>query len=409
MFSNDGTQLAWLSMKRDGYEADKNELWVMDWKTKTKKCVTRDWDETVSSYRWSLDNETIYFIAPFHGTEQLFQVKAVTSNDDMSAPVVKQITKGAFDVNGIADQNSSKIYVTRSDMNHASEVYMVDASTGEMTQLTHTNDQLYASINMCPIRERYTTLENGDQLFSWVIYPPGFDSTKKYPVLLYCQGGPQSALTQFYSFRWNFQLMASNGYIIIAPNRTGMPGWGTKWNENISKAWGADPMRDYLAAIDDISNEKYIDNDRRGAVGASYGGYSIFMLAGIHENRFKTFIAHDGLFDLKSWYGTTEELWFANFDIGGNYWDKNRDAQNSYAKYSPSNYIDKWNTPIMIYQGGKDYRVPIEQGMQAFQAAQLKNIKSRFVYMPDENHWVMKPQTAMVWHREFYKWLKETL
>jgi len=188
-----------------------------------------------------------------------------------------------------------------------------------------------------------------------------------------------------------------------------MPGWGTQWNEHISKDWGGDPMRDYLAAIDDISEEAYIDQSRRGAVGASYGGYSIFMLAGIHENRFKTFIAHDGLFDLKSWYGTTEELWFANWDIGGNYWDGNNAAEKSYANYSPSNFIDKWNTPIMVYQGGKDYRVPVEQGMQAFQAAQLKDIKSRFIYMPEENHWVLKPQTAMVWHNEFYRWLKETL
>ena len=405
IFNNDGTKMAWLSMQRDGYEADKNELWVMDWKTKEKKCVTREWDETVSSLRWSSDNETIFFIAPYHGTEQLFSV--ISSSDDGST--IKQITQGQFDITGIADQKGNTLYVTRTDMNHAAEVYTVDSKSGDMTQLTHVNDQAYAGIKMCSVKGRFTELEDGEKLFSWVIYPPDFDSTKKYPVLLYCQGGPQSALTQFYSFRWNFQLMASNGYIIIAPNRTGMPGWGTQWNEHISKDWGGDPMRDYLAAIDDISEEAYIDQSRRGAVGASYGGYSIFMLAGIHENRFKTFIAHDGLFDLKSWYGTTEELWFANWDIGGNYWDGNNAAEKSYANYSPSNFIDKWNTPIMVYQGGKDYRVPVEQGMQAFQAAQLKDIKSRFIYMPEENHWVLKPQTAMVWHNEFYRWLKETL
>jgi len=405
IFNNDGTKMAWLSMQRDGYEADKNELWVMDWKTKEKKCVTREWDETVSSLRWSNDNETIFFIAPYHGTEQLFSV--ISSSDDGST--IKQITQGQFDITSIADQKENTLYVTRTDMNHAAEVYTVDSKSGDMTQLTHVNDQAYAGIKMCPVKGRFTELEDGEKLFSWVIYPPDFDSTKKYPVLLYCQGGPQSALTQFYSFRWNFQLMASNGYIIIAPNRTGMPGWGTQWNEHISKDWGGDPMRDYLAAIDDISEEAYIDKSRRGAVGASYGGYSIFMLAGIHENRFKTFIAHDGLFDLKSWYGTTEELWFANWDIGGNYWDGNKAAEKSYANYSPSNFIDKWNTPIMVYQGGKDYRVPVEQGMQAFQAAQLKDIKSRFIYMPEENHWVLKPQTAMVWHNEFYRWLKETL
>lgn len=407
VFSKDGTKLAWLSMQRDGFEADKNELWVMDWASKTKQCITRDWDESVSSFQWSNDNETIYFVAPYHGTEQLFQVSK--SADTESPYQVKKITNGQFDVNGIAAQTGNQLIVSRTDMNHAAELYSVEISSGAMKQLTHVNDDFYASLNMCQVRERYTELNNGQQVFSWVIYPPGFDSTKKYPMLLYCQGGPQSALTQFYSFRWNFQLMASNGYIIIAPNRTGMPGWGTKWNEDISKNWGDEPMRDYLAVVDDISEETYIDKSRRGAVGASYGGYSIFMLAGIHENRFKTFIAHDGLFDLKSWYGTTEELWFANWDIGGNYWDGEEAAMKSYEKYSPSNYIDKWNTPIMIYQGGKDYRVPVEQGMQAFQAAQLKGINSRFIYMPDENHWVLKPQTAMVWHKEFYRWLKETL
>jgi len=408
IFNNDGTKLAWLSMERDGFEADKNELWVMDWNTKTKKSITRDWDETVSSIRWSENNESIFFTAPYHGTEQLFEATFELENDNVSS-TVRQITSGHFDITGIADQQRNILYVTRTDMNHATEVFTVETTSGEMNQLTHVNDQAFANMQQCEVRERYTELDNGDQLFSWVIYPPDFDSTKKYPTLLYCQGGPQSALTQFYSFRWNFQLMASNGYIIIAPNRTGMPGWGTKWNEDISKGWGADPMRDYLASIDDISEESYVDKSRLGAVGASYGGYSIYMLAGIHENRFKTFIAHDGLFDLKSWYGTTEELWFANWDIGGNYWDENRAAEKSYEKYSPSNFIDKWNTPILIYQGGKDYRVSTEQGLQAFQAAQLRDIKSRFVYMPDENHWVLRPQTAMVWHKEFYRWLKETL
>lgn len=407
VFSRDGSKLAWLSMARDGYEADKNELWVMDWKTREKMAVTGDWDETVSSFKWNEDNASLLFIAPYHGTEQLFEARLPMEDGQKKA--IRQVTSGMFDITGMAAQKGNTLYVTRTDMNHAAEVYTVDLRDGNMKQFTHVNDQAYANLAMCMVRERYTELENGQQLFSWVIYPPGFDSTKKYPVLLYCQGGPQSALSQFYSFRWNFQLMASQGYIVIAPNRTGMPGWGTKWNEDISKGWGADPMRDYLAAIDDISEERYIDKDRRGAVGASYGGYSVFMLAGIHENRFKTFIAHDGLFDLKSWYGTTEELWFANWDIGGNYWDGNREADRSYEKYSPSNYIDKWNTPIMIYQGGIDFRVPVEQGMQAFQAARLRDLKSRFIYMPEENHWVLKPQTALVWHREFYRWLNETL
>lgn len=243
----------------------------------------------------------------------------------------------------------------------------------------------------------------------WVIYPPGFDASKKYPTLLYCQGGPQSPISQFYSFRWNFQLMASQGYIIVAPCRRGMQGFGTKWNEQVSKDWGGQVLDDYLSAIDAISKEPFVDKNRRGCVGASFGGYSVFALAGKHNNRFKTFISHDGIFDFKSMYGTTEEMWFENWEKGGAYWEKgNAVAQRSFSQ-SPSNFVDKWNTPIMIVQGGKDFRVSFEQGQQAFQAAQLKGIKSRFLYFPDENHWVLKAQDALVWQHEFFKWLDETL
>jgi len=243
----------------------------------------------------------------------------------------------------------------------------------------------------------------------WVILPPGFDSTKKYPTLLYCQGGPQSPLTQFYSYRWNMQLIASNGYIVVAPCRRGMQGFGTKWNEEVSKDWGGQVLNDYLSAIDNVSRSSYVDTSRRGCVGASFGGFSVFALEAIHEHRFKTFISHDGVFDFRSMYGTTDEMWFENWEKGGAYWDKNNAvAQRSFSQ-SPSNFVDKWDTPIMIVQGGKDYRVPIEQGQQAFQAAQLKGIKSRFLYLPDENHWVLKAQDAMVWQHEFFKWLDETL
>ena len=244
----------------------------------------------------------------------------------------------------------------------------------------------------------------------WVIYPPNFDKTKKYPALLYCQGGPQSALTQFYSFRWNFQLMASNGYIVVAPNRRGMPGHGTKWNEEISKDHGGLAMQDYLSAIDDLSKEPFVDKKRLGCIGASYGGYSVYMLAGMHKKRFKTFIAHDGIFDFRSMYGSTEEIWFPNWDYGGPYWDKNNAAaQKSYKEFSPSNFVDHWDTPILVFHGEKDFRVPLEQGLQAFQAAQLLGLKSKLIVMRDENHWVLKPQNAIVWQSEFYKWLKETL
>lgn len=403
VFSPDGTQLAWLSMRTEGFESDKNELWIMNWATKEKKCLTENWDETVESFRWSNDNSIIYFVAPTRGTVQLFQVGVQNKN-------VVQLTKGQFDITGIGAQQGDLLVLSRTDMNRAAELYTFDISSKMLNQLTHVNDEAYKDIATCNVKGRFTEVENGDSVFSWVIYPPNFDPNKKYPLLLYCQGGPQGALSQFYSFRWNFQLMASQGYIVIAPNRTGMPGWGTEWNAAISKDWGGDPMRDYLAVVDDISDESYIDKDRRGAVGASYGGYSVFMLAGIHENRFKTFISHCGLFDLQSWYGTTEELWFANWDIGGAYWDTdNKAAQKSYEKFSPSNYVEKWNTPILVIQGAKDFRVPIEQGMQAFQAAQLLGLKSKFLLFPEENHWILKPQNGLVWQYEFFKWLKETL
>jgi dipeptidyl aminopeptidase/acylaminoacyl peptidase len=250
------------------------------------------------------------------------------------------------------------------------------------------------------------TTDNQD-MGVWVIYPPNFDSTKKYPTLLYCQGGPQSAVSQFYSVRWNFQLMAAQGYIVVAPNRRGLPGYGVKWNEDISGDWGGQPMQDYLRAIDEIAKKSYVDETRLGAVGASYGGYSVFMLAGIHNNRFKTFISHCGLFDMRSWYGTTEEMWFANWDLGGNYWEHSNSK--SYTQFNPSNHVAKWNTPILIIQGGLDFRVPTEQGLQAFKAAQLKGIKSKLLYFPNENHWVLNAHNGLVWQREFFSWLKETL
>jgi len=247
-------------------------------------------------------------------------------------------------------------------------------------------------------------------MLTWVIYPPDFDPEKKYPTLLYAQGGPQGALSQFYSFRWNFQLMAANGYIVVAPNRRGMPGHGVEWNEEISTDWGGQVMDDYLTAIDEMAKEPFVDNDRLGAVGASYGGYSVFYLAGIHENRFKTFISHDGVFDLRSMYGTTEELFFVNWDIGGPYWDKdNAAAQKSYDQWNPVNFVQNWDTPMLIFQGGLDYRVPVGQSLAAYQALQLLGIESKLVYFPEENHWVLNGQNAQIWHAEFYKWLEETL
>jgi dipeptidyl aminopeptidase/acylaminoacyl peptidase len=400
-------ELAWLSMKRAGYEADKQDLFVSNGVSKMNLTAQRD-DIHVEGYKWSDDNRKLFFWAPIDGTLQLFEVNYPGLTKMM--PVIRQITKGDFDVTGVVGQSGNTLVVSRTDMNHAAELYSLDINTGSMQQLTHVNDATYATLSMSKTERRIIKTTDGKDMLVWVIYPPDFDPAKKYPALLYCQGGPQSALTQFYSFRWNFQLMAANGYIVIAPNRRGMPGHGTKWNEQISKDWGGQVMNDYFSAVDGLSKEKYVDKNRLGCIGASYGGYSVFYLAGIHNNRFKTFIAHDGVFDLRSMYGTTDEMWFENWDKGGAYWDKsNAAAQKSYAKFNPSDLVAKWNTPILIYQGGKDYRVPIEQGQQAFQAAQLRGIKSKFILLPDQNHWVLTAQDALVWQHEFYKWLDETL
>jgi dipeptidyl aminopeptidase/acylaminoacyl peptidase len=410
VFSKDGKKLAWLSMAEDGNESDKNDIILLDRQTGNKVNLTEKWDESVASIRFGEDDSRLFFLAVHKGTEQLFYVDFRIRLPLGAPQAIKQITKGQWDVNAIIGQSGQKLVVSRTDMNHAAELYTVDLKNGAMQQLTKVNDKVFTKLNTGKVEERHIKTTDGRDMLAWVIYPPDFDPAKKYPTLLYCQGGPQSALSQFYSYRWNFQLMAAQGYIIIAPNRRGMPGHGVEWNKQISGDWGGQAIKDYLSAIDDLAKEPYVDKTRLGAVGASYGGYSVFMLAAVHENRFKTFIAHDGLFDLRSWYGTTEELWFANKDIGGNYWDiNNNKAQKSYEQFSPSNMVEKWNTPIMIVQGGKDFRVGIEQGLQAFQAAQLKAIKSKLLYLPEENHWVLKPQNAIVWQREFFNWLKETL
>jgi dipeptidyl aminopeptidase/acylaminoacyl peptidase len=399
-FSPDGKSLAWQSMARDGYEADKNDIKILDWKSGKTTNLTSGWDESVSGdVFWSGDSKSIYFTAAFRGTKQLFSL-------DPKSAKVQQITKGDFDVNEIFADGKTSLLVGRTDINHATDIFSVNIKNGEMKQVTEANKDMYSKLAQGKSELKMVKTSDGKEMGVWFHYPPNFDPNKKYPTLVYCQGGPQSALTQFFSVRWNFALMAANGYIVVAPNRRGMPGWGTKWNEEISRDWGGQPMRDYLAATDFAKTLPYVDGDRVAAVGASYGGYSVFMLAGIHENRFKTFIAHDGLFDMKSWYLTTEELWFANWDLGSP-WEKPQPK--AYIEFNPSNFVDKWNKPIMIVQGGIDFRVPYEQGQEAFQAAKLRGLKSKLVYFPNENHWVLHPQNGLVWQREFFDWLKETL
>ena len=399
-FSSDGKSLLWQSMARDGYEADKNDIVVMDWATKKKTNLTKNWDESVvGDVSWSNDSKMIYFTTAKRGSKQFFSLNPKDAK-------VKQISDGAFDVNEIVAFQNDFAFVTRTDINHNADLFKLNLKDGTMFQVTEVNKENYANITAGKSELKMVKTTDGKEMGVWFHYPPNFAPNKKYPTLLYCQGGPQSALTQFFSTRWNFALMAANDYIVVAPNRRGMPGWGTKWNEDISKDWGGQPIRDYLAAADFAKTLPYVDGDRMAAVGASYGGYSVFMLAGVHENRFKTFIAHDGLFDMKSWYGTTEELWFANWDLGSAY---ENPLPKAYTDFNPINFVDKWNKPIMVIQGGIDFRVPYEQGQEAFQAAKMKGLKTKFLYFPNENHWVLHPQNGLVWQREFFDWLKETL
>lgn len=398
--------LTWLQMKRDGYEADKNDI-IVSFKG-MKINLTANWDGTVENFLWSIDGKKVYFVAPIDGTLQLFEVDFPGLTKKL--PQVIQLTNGDFDVVSIVGFSGDNIILNRTDMNHASEIFSYNLKNKNWKQLSNVNTEIYNSLALSKTERRYVTTTDGKKMLVWVILPPNFDASKKYPTLLYCQGGPQSPLTQFYSFRWNFQLMAAQGYIVVAPNRRGMQGHGVEWNEQISKDWGGQVMNDYLSAIDDVAKENYVDKKRLGCVGASYGGYSAFYLAGIHNNRFKTFIAHDGVFNTQSMFGTTEEVFFNHWDFGGAYWEKdNAIAQKTYTTFNPANFVEKWNKPILIIQGGNDFRVPIGQAQEAFQAAQLRGIKSRFLYFPEENHWVLKPQNAMVWQREFFKWLKETL
>lgn len=405
MFSVNG-ELAWLRMARDGYEADKNDIIVR--KNGGDMNITGHWDGTVNSFIWSNDGKKFYFTAPVDGTIQLFEADFPGNTKKM--PVIQQITKGEFDITGIVGQTGDLLIVTRTDLNHAAEIYSYNLKNKSWNQLTKVNDPIYSKLMLSKVEKKYINATDGKKILTYVIFPPDYEEGKKYPTLLYCQGGPQSALTQFYSFRWNLQLMAAQGYIVVAPNRRGMPGHGVEWNEQISKDWGGQVMKDYLSAIDQIAREPYVNRSLLGAVGASYGGYSVFQLAGIHEGRFRSFIAHNGVFNTQSMYGTTEEMFFVNWDFGGPYWDKKNElTQKAYTDFNPIQHVQKWDTPILIFQGGRDYRVPIGQGQEAFQAAQLLGIKSKFVYFPEENHFILKPQNAIIWQRTFFDWLKNTL
>lgn len=390
--------LAWTSMARNGFEADKNNLMIRGLDGKDISLIAGT-DHTIGSYVWHPDGKKIYFISPTKGTEQIFEV-------DIATKKIRQISSGQFDHVSLS-VFGDKIYTGRQSMVAPTDLYSIGIKKGEVKQLTKANEDLLKGITLPTVQEKWVTTTDGKQMLVWMVNPPNMVSSKKYPALLYCQGGPQSMVSQFFSYRWNLALMASEGYVVIAPNRRGLPGFGQEWNDAISKDWGGQAMKDYLTATDEAAKMPNIDKDRIGAVGASYGGYSVYMLAGIHENRFKTFISHCGLFNLESWYGTTEELFFADWDHGGPYW-LDEDKEN-YEKNSPHNYVKNWNTPMLVIHGGVDYRVPESEGMQAFQAAQLMGLKSKYLLFPTEGHWVQSPQNGLLWQREFFEWLANDL
>ena len=405
-YSTDGKTIAWLSMERDGYEADKNNIYIQNISSGARMKITADYPETVRSFLFDKDGKTIYFLSATDATYQYFSIRLPKKIDAKYKVSFRPITSGNHNYTSLFFA-SGKLIGTRQDMNHANEIYSVNIKDGKSEKITAVNDKIYNSIALVNIEKRWIKTSDNKDMLTWVIYPPNFDASKKYPTLLYCQGGPQSAVSQFYSFRWNFQLMASQGYIVVAPNRRGLPSFGEEWNEEISEDWGGQAILDYFSAIDALAKEPYVDNTNLGAIGASYGGYSVYYLAGVHEGRFSAFISHAGVFNLESWYGSTEELFFANFDIGGPYWET--PVPESYKKFSPHLFVDKWDTPILIFHGEKDYRIPITEGMQAFQAAQIKGIPSKFVVFPEENHWVLSLQNGLIWHSEFFGWLDKWL
>lgn len=401
LFSPDGTKLAWTSMERDGYEADKNRLFIMDMVSGKKEYITENFDYNTDFMVWDESANGMYIVACVEAKTHLFSV-------NLDSKEIKAITEGAYDYESCFPAGD-KLIAMRHSLSKPNEIYSVDKATGEATELTFENKDILDQLTMAKVEERWITTTDNKKMLTWVVYPPNFDPNKKYPTLLYCQGGPQSTVSQFWSYRWNPQIMAANDYIIVMPNRRGLPSFGQEWLEQISKDYGGQNMKDYLAAIDELAKEPFVDADRLGCTGASYGGFSVFWLAGNHNKRFKAFFAHAGIFNLEAQYLETEELFFANWDMGGAYWDKsNAAAQKTYAT-SPHRKVDEWDTPIMISHGERDYRILASQGMMAFNAAQIKGIPSRLLVYPDENHWIAQPQNAILFQREFFRWFDEHL
>ena len=401
-FSPDGKSIAWLSMERDGYESDRNRLCVMNLNTGKKTYVAEAFQSSVTDFCWNPDSKTLYFVGVWHATSMIHSTNLKGE--------VKQLTDGMYDYGSVAMLNANTLITQRHSISNADELFTVNLKKkNQVTRITKENDHIFDQLKLGKVEGRWTKTVDGKDMLSWVIYPINFDPNKKYPTLLFCEGGPQSPVSQFWSYRWNFQIMAANDYIIIAPNRRGLPGFGMEWLEEISTNYGGHCMDDYLSAIDDIAKEPYVDKDRLGCVGASFGGYSVYWLAGHHNKRFKAFIAHDGFFNMDQQYLETEELWFTNWDLGGPYWDKSNPAvQRSYSN-SPHLFVDKWDTPILCIHGEKDYRILASQAMAAFNAAKLRGVPAKMLIFPDENHWVLKPQNGVLWQRTFFNWLDKWL
>lgn len=406
-FSPDGKYIAWQSMKNDGYESDRNRLCVMDLATGKKSYVTEKFDSNVDDYIWNSDSRTLYFLGCWHACVNIYQT-------DLGGNV-KQLTDGWHDFGSLKLLAPGKLIATRHSMADPDDIYQVNINKTEKKsvaiRLTAENDHILGQLAKPTIQQRWVKTTDGKQELVWIILPPHFDATKKYPTLLYCEGGPQSPVSQFWSYRWNFSIMAAHGYVVVAPNRRGLPGFGSDWNEEISGDWTGQCMNDYLSAIDDATaNLPYVDKDRLGCVGASFGGFSVYYLAGHHDKRFKCFIAHDGAFNLESMYTDTEEDWFSNWEYDDAYWNKDMTA-NAKRTYdnSPHKFVDKWDTPILCIHGEKDYRINANQGMGAFNAARMRGIPAELLIFPDENHWVLKPQNGILWQRTFFNWLDRWL
>ena len=406
-YSPDGKYIAWQSMECDGYEADLNRLFVMNLATGEKRFVSRAFESNVDAFLWNKDSQSIYFIGVWHGETQIYNI-GLADNDSLN-----RLTDGMHDYASLA-LCGDKLIAKRHSMSMGDEIYAVNNTRSgnafaKAEQLTFENKQIYDQLEMGKVEARWMTTTDGKQMLTWVIYPPQFDPNKKYPTLLFCEGGPQSPVSQFWSYRWNFQIMAANDYIIVAPNRRGLPGFGVEWNEAISGDYGGQCMKDYFTAIDEMAKEPFVDKDRLGCVGASFGGFSVYWLAGHHDKRFKAFIAHDGIFNMEMQYLETEEKWFANWDMGGAYWEKdNATAQRTFAN-SPHLFVDKWDTPILCIHGEKDFRILANQAMAAFDAAVMRGVPAELLIYPDENHWVLKPQNGVLWQRTFFEWLDKWL